>query len=108
MHWSTPALLTLLPGCGPAATAWPTARAEAECGLYERCDLLEAFGGDVGGCEAAVSAFEAELLDGGSCDYTRSNAVSCLELFDTLACDEFHGERPDPTAPCDLVCGGGQ
>lgn len=108
MHCAAPALLTLLSGCAPAARAWPAARAEAECALYARCDLLEAFGGDVGGCEEAVAAMEAERLAGDQCDYSRPGAEDCLAALDALACDEFHGERPDPTAPCDQVCGGGQ
>jgi hypothetical protein len=96
----------LFMGCAPSASEWPATRAAAECDLYERCDLLVAFDSSTEQCQTQLEDQEAALLDSG-CDYSAGAAGDCLDTYDTLTCDEFNGERPDPTAPCDLVCGGG-
>jgi len=100
------AVLAMLAGCAVSASTWPSARAEAECSLYQRCGLSEAFGSEAD-CRALLEAQEGAWLSDDGCDYSRQAARDCLNTLSSLGCEELNGERPDATASCDLVCGGG-
>jgi hypothetical protein len=80
----------------------------SECAFYERCDLLLAFDDTLSACVDQVTGQEQLRLADNLCDYDASAARECLDTFLSLSCDEFHGERADPTSACDRVCGDGK
>lgn len=105
MPHSTAAFVGLIIGCGPTQERWPTVRAEEECAFYAECGLLEAFAQDQQICEQTVADWEQAQLENPACTYSPQAAMACLDAFEAVTCDDFHGERADPVSACDLVCG---
>lgn len=99
-----PFLPLLLCACQARSGNFPQALAEAECDLYARCDVLDAFGGTLETCVDAVAVLEASRVESESCNYDRAEARDCLSEWEDASCARLSAEV---ASACDLVCAGG-
>ena len=100
-------LLTLwLTGCAVSAEEYPARLAEAECSLYEDCDLLAAFDGTFETCVSILQEQEQERVSADSCGYSGRAAHDCLRQLDTSTCDDLRDAAQERESPCEMVCEG--
>jgi len=72
------------------------------CDLYQECDLLQGYGGNVEDCRVAVESGYNALLNATSCNYDEDVALECLTLVQDMTCDDLQDGSENA---CDLVCG---
>lgn len=102
------ALLTLtglLISCTVSREKFPEQLAASECDLYERCDLLGAFGGSHDQCVESVTDLEDARVAAEGCDYSGADARRCIEAMSEASCDDLRDAALEDESPCEMVCG---
>ena len=103
--WSL-ALIGTLIGCGVRADSFPAALAQAECDLYEACDLLDGFADSHAECVAIIQAQEQGRVSADDCDYSRASAGSCVRQVSDATCEDLGDAALEGESPCEMVCAG--
>lgn len=103
--WSL-ALAGMLLGCGVSAERFPARLAEAECDLYEACDLLEGFADSRAECVAIIEEQEQDRVSAEGCAYSRASAGSCVRQLSDATCEELGDAALEEESPCEMVCAG--
>lgn len=95
--------LTGLSACAMSEEKFTGRNAELACESYEECGYLDAFGGSIEECEAAVEALTEAWLAEPDCTYDPAAARKCLREFKDVDCEETTEDAEE--SACDLVCG---
>ena len=92
--------------CTVSAENYPAQRAEAECALYEQCDLLAAFEDSYASCLSALLAQESAWVGSADCDYSGAAARQCVRDLEEATCDALRDAALEDLSPCVMVCSG--